>query len=67
MDPYKEEEYLMLVQLHPSRAVVKILCLAALRCIGQLWRVPQIKITSWEDSDTTKGWLVVGGWLQKED
>ena len=31
------------------------------RCIGQLWRVPQIKITSWEDSDAKGRWVWVGG------
>ena len=31
------------------------------RCIGQLWRVPQIKITSWEDSDANGRWVWVGG------
>ena len=60
----EDPKYLIVVQLYPCRAAVKILCLAP-RCIGQLWRVPQIKITSWEDSDA-KGWWVGGG-CRKED
>ena len=59
----EDPKYLIVVQLYPCRAAVKILCLAP-RCIGQLWRVPQIKITSWEDSDA-KGWWVGG--CRKED
>ena len=66
-----DPKYLMLVHLYPCRAAVKILCLGA-RHIGQLWRVPQIKIASWEDS-ATRGWVwvhkhIVGvGGCRKED